>query len=438
MSILGSGNGWRRWRRSIRWRLVALFLLLAVALSAVFVVGLQRAVQAGWEGYASPMLTDYVDRLAAEIGSPPDLARAESIVQRLPVTVRISGPTLNYDSRPPRRGGWWAERRGGDAGQADPADGSEDFSLSRRTADGHTMVFGLAPPRGHYRPRGPGWLTLLLLVGLTAVAYVVVRRMLSPLDAIGAGAERYGRGDFSQPIAVRRDDELADLAGRINRMADGLHGMLDAKRSLLLAISHELRSPLTRARLNAELLPDSAEQAALVRDLAVMRDLIDDLMESERLATGHAALQAETTDLAALVRDLVATQFADAAPTPELKLADNLAAVSVDPARIRLLLRNLIHNALRHGAGGAHPPVVSLQRNGQGQTVLKVRDFGPGVAPEHLPHLTEAFYRPDSARTRHAGGVGLGLHLCHQVAQAHGGSLTLRNASPGLEATLTL
>jgi signal transduction histidine kinase len=433
MSGFGASSWFRRWRRSIRWRLVALFLLLAVALSAVFVVGLQRAVQAGWQGYAAPMLTDYVDRLAAEIGSPPDLARAQAIVDRLPVTVRIDGPTLSYDSRPPRRRGSWADHR-----HANDDDGGGDFTLSRRTADGHVIQFGLAPPRGHYRPRGPGWMTLLVLVGLTGVAYLVVRRLLSPLDAIGAGAERYGRGDFSQPIAVKRDDELADLAGRINRMADGLHGMLDAKRALLLAISHELRSPLTRARLNAELLPDSAEQSALVRDLAVMRDLIEDLMESERLATGHAALQAEPTDLAALVRELVTIQFTDGQPVPVLDLAGDLGPVSVDPARIRLLLRNLIHNALRHGSGGAQPPVVSLRRDDQGQMVISVRDFGPGVPPEHLPHLTEAFYRPDSARTRHAGGVGLGLHLCHQVAQAHGGTLTLRNASPGLEATLVI
>ena len=202
--------------------------------------------------------------------------------------------------------------------------------------------------------------------------------------------------------------------------------MLEAKRTLLLAISHELRSPLTRARVNAELLPDSPEQAALVRDLAAMRDLITDLLESERLASGHTALHAEPTDLAALVRDLVQTQYA--AQRLLLDLADGLAPMPLDPARIRLLLRNLIENALRHGAGALTPPEVVLRAENPGQVLLSVRDHGPGVPPEHLPHLAEAFYRPDSARTRATGGVGLGLHLCRQVAQAHGGSLVLRNA----------
>jgi signal transduction histidine kinase len=408
----------------MRWRLVILFLLLAAAISGVFLVGLQRTLQAGWQSYARPMLSDYADRLAAEIGSPPDPARAQAIVERLPVSVRIAGPVVNYDSHPRRR---WSDRF------EDEDDGGR-FSLQRRSADGHVIRFGLAEPALD-RPRWAGWATLLALLALTAVAYAVVRRWLAPLDAIGAGAERYGRGDFSTPIAVPRDDELGDLAGRINRMADGLHGMLEAKRALLLAISHELRSPLTRARVNAELLPEGPEQAALVRDLAAMRDLITDLLESERLASGHAALLPEAVDLAALVRDLVAARFAGAALV--LDLADDVGSVAVDPARMRLLLRNLIDNALRHGGDAPLPPRVKLRRDG-GTVVLAVRDHGPGVAPEQMPHLAEAFYRPDSARTRAAGGVGLGLHLCRRVAEAHGGTLDLRNAAPGFEAIVRL
>ena len=445
----------RRWQHSIRWRLVTLFVLLALATSAVFLVGLQRTVQGGWQAYARPLLADYADRLAAEIGSPPDPARAQAIVARLPVTVRIDGPVVRYDSHPRPR---WLERfedddevqaleqdaarlaaRGGPGGR---------FSLTRVTADGHVLRFGLAEP-GNHRPRGAGWVTLAALLALTAVAWAVVRRWLKPLDAIGAGAERYGRGDFDTAIAVPRDDELGDLARRIDRMAGSLHGMLDAKRALLLAISHELRSPLTRARLNAELLPEGPQQAALVRDLVEMRDLITDLLESERLSAGHSALQAEPVDLAALVREVAAQWSGPAgglsslppgrtsAPSIVLDLAD-VGTVQADPTRMRLMLRNLIDNALKHAPAAARPPVVRLRREASGRIVLSVRDHGPGVASEHLPHLAEPFYRPDSSRTRAAGGVGLGLTLCHLVAQAHGGSLVLRNAEPGLEAEFRL
>jgi signal transduction histidine kinase len=104
---------------------------------------------------------------------------------------------------------------------------------------------------------------------------------------------------------------------------------------------------------------------------------------------------------------------------------------------MRLLLRNLIDNALRHGGDAAPPPRVATLRDGP-ELVLVVRDFGPGVADAQLPELTEPFYRADSARQRATGGVGLGLYLCRLVAEAHGGTLALRNAGPGLEATVRI
>lgn len=430
----------RRWRaaryrlrHSLQWRLVALFLLLALATTAVFVAGFQRVLQGGWSGYAKPLVTDYVDRLAAEIGNPPDAARARAIVQRLPVAIRIEGPLVQYDSHPDRldrqQRRHVSERDRPDADAADAA----DWSLRRSTADGHRITFGLADPSPQLRRRSVGWITLALLLGLTGLAYLYVRRLLRPLDDIRAGAQRFGRGEFARPIPQRRRDELGDLADHINTMAGNLHGMLDAKRALLLAISHELRSPLTRARVNAELVHEGAARDALLRDLAEMRDLIADLLESERLAAGHRALNAEPTDLPALVRELVTAQFSGRPLT--LKLDESIVDTDADATRIRLLLRNLVANALRHSAGAAQPPEVFLRREAPGRIALGVRDFGPGVAAEHLPHLAEPFYRADSARQRATGGVGLGLYLCRLVAEAHGGGLLIRRAEPGLEVT---
>jgi hypothetical protein len=137
-----------------------------------------------------------------------------------------------------------------------------------------------------------------------------VRHLLRPLGDIQAGAQRFGRGDFATPIPQRRPDELGALAAQVNAMATSLQHMLAGQRGLLLAISHELRSPLTRARLHAELLDDGAQRNALLRDLGQMRDLISDLLEGERLAAGGAALQREPVDLNALAQDLVDRQFA--------------------------------------------------------------------------------------------------------------------------------
>lgn len=116
---------------------------------------------------------------------------------------------------------------------------------------------------------------------------------------------------------------------------------------------------------------------------------------------------------------------------------DCLPGALVDRARVRLLLRNLLDNALRHGAGAYRSPELMLSRVAD-VLVIEVRDHGPGVPGEQLARLAQAFYRPDSARTRAAGGVGLGLYLCRLVAQAHGGRLALSDAQPGLRVRVEL
>jgi len=299
------------------------------------------------------------------------------------------------------------------------------------------------------RPRLIGVAITAVLV-LTLLAWLYVRRLLRPLDAIGAGAQRFGLGDFSQPIAVahpQRPDELGQLAATINTMGHDIHQMLEAKRALLLAISHELRSPLTRARLNTELLPESADvypqRQALLRDLQEMTSLISDLLESERLSGNHAALQREPVDLAVLAGEVVAEVLARqperAGQRPEISLLIDpaLPRLPLDATRIRLLIRNLLDNALRHSANAEQPPELSLRALGQG-VQIEVRDHGPGVPEDQLPQLAQAFYRPESARTRATGGVGLGLYLCKRVAQAHGGTFAVRNAKPGLVVTVNL
>ena len=271
------------------------------------------------------------------------------------------------------------------------------------------------------------WAVPLLLL-VTGVAYAGIRHMVDPLHQLALGAEAFGRGDLSHRILVRHDDEIGDLAMRFNRMAEDIQGMLDGKRALLLAISHELRSPLTRARLHAELVDDGPSKAALLEELAQMRELISALLESERLGSGHRALQVDDCDLGALARE-------QDQPGVALRVDRDLPLLKLDRMRVQLLLRNLVSNALRHNDPDAGPVMVSVERDGEGAR-LTVRDHGAGVPPEALAQLGQPFYRPDEARARSEGGVGLGLSLCRLVAEAHGSRLELRNAQPGFEAVV--
>jgi signal transduction histidine kinase len=442
---------------SLRLRLIVVFLLLAGVMAFVFIGSMQRAFSLSWRDAARPMLMDYVDRLTTDISQsgPPSIERAQVITQRLPITVRIAGPQVNWQSHPAQAQLGWQRNQpasdDGNDGHRQRWGGDKDWRslVTRTTADGHTIVFGLNADAFEHRPRLIGY-TLVALLIITLLAYVYVRRLLRPLDDIRAGAQRFGSGNFTQTIPVRcpkRPDELGQLAATINTMGADIGQMLDAKRALLLAISHELRSPLTRARLNTELLPDTADlqpnREALLRDLALMRDLVTDLLESERLASPHAALQREPTDLATLVQEVVqevASSLPDG-PSVTQTIAPGLPMLSLDRTRMRLLLRNLLDNALRHNtpADGtkAQAVQINVQRAADGVHIT-VRDYGPGVEATALPHLAQPFYRPDAARERSTGGVGLGLYLCKLVAQAHGGSMTISNALPGLQVLVVL
>lgn len=422
---------------SLRVRLVALFLMLALAMTAIFVLGMQYALSTGWRDAARPLVVDYVDKLSAEIGSPPSVERAQALVQRLPLSVQIRGPQVNWRSNPQaaNRDHRWRDQNNWNQ--------DEPRLLERNTTDGHHIQFGLSIAAWNDRPRFIGWATLAGLLLLTGLAYARVRFMLQPLNDIRAGALRFGSGDFTESIVVRhpqRPDELGELAVAINTMGADIHQMLEAKRTLLLAISHELRSPLTRARLNTELLPESAEvqvsRDALLRDLSLMRDLVTDLLESERLASPHAALHREPVDLAALVGEVVAG-FSGTVKIQQ-ELSTELPILELDPTRMRLLLRNLIDNALRHSAQALRAPVIRVQPVPSGGVCISVRDFGPGVPDHQIEHLAQPFYRPDAARERSTGSVGLGLYLCKLVALAHGGAFVIANAQPGLEIKVTL
>ena len=428
-------------RQSIHLRLVLLFLVLALAMTVTFIGGMQSAFSVGWRDAARPLLADYVDRLVTEIGSPPSVERAQAIVQRLPIMMRIEGPQVQWMSHPDDRP--VARWRGGRG----PWDADSRELLRKQTADGHTIEFALnhAVFDGAHR-YGAIWFTLGGVLFLTALAYWYVRRLLRPLDDIRQGALRFGAGNFEASIPVRhalRPDELGQLAATINTMGQDIHQMLEAKRALLLAISHELRSPLTRARLHTELLPATHEvqpqRDALLRDLGEMARLITDLLESERLTGRHSALHKEPADIAALARAVVDEMNACHSGSAGIDLQADAAMspVLIDATRLRLLMRNLLDNALRHGGRDLPAPQLHLRQTPAGLEI-EVRDFGSGVPEDQIERLAQPFYRADAARQRSTGGVGLGLYLCRLVAQAHGGTLILGNARPGLRVTVTL
>jgi signal transduction histidine kinase len=206
-------------------------------------------------------------------------------------------------------------------------------------------------------------------------------------------------------------------------MADSLQSMLEAKRQLLLAISHELRTPITKAKLRLEFMPQSDEKDQLKEDIQEIELLITDLIEAERLNEEHAVLNADPTPIVAFVEG-ICEQFESYPGGLELELPTEDREIVLDNLRIRLLITNLVNNAIRHGEG--NPIVVRISFSGD-FAHLEVEDNGEGIAEEHLLQISEPFYRADSSRQRNTGGFGLGLYLCRLIAKAHGGELIIQS-----------
>ena len=410
-------------RHSLSGRLVSLFVVMAILFVLVLGVTIGSAFRSHFQDVARPHLLRYLDYVRADIGVPPNLARAAEIAQELAVEIQIVGPD----------GPWSSSGRNVDVdtlklhpehvtnGIGYSIGEGEDREYLVARLPGYTYVFSIPRSSDRWQWR---WMPLLVILLMLMLLYHATRWLFAPIAVIKSGVARIGQGDLDHRLEVNRRDELGELAQSINAMADDIRHMLEAKRQLLLAISHELRSPLTRAKVSAEMIENAGQRAGLRHDLNEMEHLIEELLETERLSTRHRVLNRAPVSLNSLVTEVIANFPAEL--VIEVDLPPEVLTAEMDAARLRLLLKNLLENALRHSGAAVQPPKIRLQRRGR-EVVFLVQDFGVGIDAKHLPHLAEPFYRVDPARRRETGGYGLGLYLCRVIAEAHGGKLTLRS-----------
>ncbi len=301
---------------------------------------------------------------------------------------------------------------------------------------GVSILFVMFPP-----PESPENMTVVRVLGYPIIAavfagcYLAVRRLFYPLQDIRLGTRRIGEGQLDYRIPIRRQDELGRLSQRINRMADEVQRMLDGQRQLLLAMSHELRTPLTRARLALEFINDKDVRSHLEYDLSSMERMITELLEGERLNTQGGQMSRSRVNLNKLMAEVLRGDFPNERHRVSLNLPPAPAHLSVNAAHLRMLVRNLVENALRYNPRDGKPVEVSLRMEDDA-AIIRVQDHGPGIDPEHLEQVTSAFYRADPSRGAGTGRHGLGLYLCRLIAEAHGGEVEVASP-PGSGACIT-
>ena len=306
--------------------------------------------------------------------------------------------------------------------------------IARQSEDRRYWFFQIVPgdlPGFSYFLPQYVWIVAMVVL----LSYVLAVRLTSPLRRLEKAVERFGRGDLTARVNSRRRDEMGQLARTFDQMAERIQTLLAAERRLLLDISHELRSPLARLAVAVE-LARSGEDAEgplnrIQKEADRLNSLVGELLEVTRAEGDPDSLRLEPVRLDEVLRELVDDCSVEAkARDCRLELTANQPVeIRGDAELLRRAIENVVRNAIRHA-----PPntAVEVGLTKDAGVSFHVRDYGPGIPEEHLPHIFDPFYRVDTARSRSSGGVGLGLAIARRAVELHKGRITARNCNPGL------
>ena len=263
----------------------------------------------------------------------------------------------------------------------------------------------------------------VLAFAVIVVSYLLLMRLLRPVKEAIASAKTISQGNFDYQIKHHSKTELAELTKALNKMATDLKQLFDAKNELLLAVSHELRTPMARMKISLAMAEDNPLYDDISLDVKQMDNIVEQLLEGERLQLGTKVLHLSPYFLPSLIEDVLNEQGIK--DKVELTTEIPEEAVTIDVGRIKFLLRNLLQNAINHGGDNNKVQLsVTLQ---QSNFVITVDDCGPGIPEELLSKIFEPFFQVESISHRSTKGTGLGLYLCQKIALAHNGELTVKN-----------
>jgi len=402
---------------------VQIFLTVVAALLAfALLAGIAWRLfgESRWTASAREAVAELIQAALPPVDAPPAAHQAalDRIAGRLHHDIGLYGadgmPLAHLGRELPapdssRLGRGWPNRRGPPAWSLQLPDGR--WLVARFHGGPLPSFIGLAAT------------LVLLALGVAVGVYPVVRRLTRRLERLKAGVDALGSGDLAARVPVEGRDEVAALAETFNRSAGRIEALVTAHKKLLANASHELRSPLARIRMAIGMNAGSGDprlRAEVERDIAELDALIDEILLSSRLDTLEDDAVSETVDLLALAAEECARIGAESQGDP--------VTVQGEPRLLRRLLRNLIENARRHGAGSAVD--VMVRRCGDTRAEVHVCDRGPGVPETERERIFEPFYRMPGA-TEREGGVGLGLALTRQIARRHRGEVRCEGREGG-------
>jgi signal transduction histidine kinase len=257
-----------------------------------------------------------------------------------------------------------------------------------------------------------------------------LRRLFKPLKELSSAVEQIGDGNYDVKVPVSRKDELGELAESINEMTGKISSSIKAKEQLLIDVSHELRSPLTRIKLGLEV---GSAKEKIEEDINEMERMVTGLLESYRSDSAFTNLKLAKVNIVELLEDTISEY--DLVERLKLIKPSNEIYVNADFEKLQIVFRNLIDNALKYSNDSVE--IEAREQSGNARIIFK--DRGSGISEEDLKNIFEPFYRADPSRSRRTGGFGLGLSICKKIIDAHNGEILINSRiNEGTEVILKL
>ena len=406
---------------SLLMRLATSTALLAVAVVMIAIIFFHAIRGDIFEAAFQTPLKEWSATVAGHIGSDPTKAQAVARTHKVGIIITTADERFAY----------------GPNGEA--ADANEllaDTSRFRRI-DVHIqhgtqvqqLQYSFMLDKQHFDDsRNPLLISLVVLLLITiGLAYAIQLHLLRPLKWLRSGVDAVSEGDFSIRVPVVRNDEIGKVARSFNQMTGRVRQMMDDRERLLADVSHELRSPLARIKVALELLPEGDKRDSIAQDIREMESLTTALLEREQIRNQASQATHERVNLVTIAAEVI-DGFSSTPPAVQLNISPQGLEINADGALVKILIQNLVDNAVKFSLPDSKPVEVSLLETDEGIQVI-VDDDGPGIPADKAEKIFEPFVKLNPARG-HRAGYGLGLNLCQRIVQAQGGSIEIQPREP--------
>ncbi len=269
-------------------------------------------------------------------------------------------------------------------------------------------------------------LVIFFIALLLTCCYLTIRQILKPLSAIQLGVVELSKGNLDFQLKKKNNDELGDIIQSFNQMSKKLSQLIDSKKQLLLNLSHEIKTPITRTKLSLELLDRNEHTLSIQEDIKDMELIIDSILEVEKLEYKNYSAKTEAIYLEPVIQEIIHSHRLASIP---IKYKNSLPKKKypLNALFLKILLNNLIQNALNYSHSKTPILIESKWSKNTKCLQISVQDFGIGIARQERMRVFEPFYRVEKSRSKKYGGYGLGLNICKKIVESYRGKIFIAN-----------